>query len=280
MDWDIPRRGDEQKIKDLFKDGSQGAWYDPSDLTTLYQDSAGTTPVTAVEQPVGLMLDKSKGLVLGSELVANPGPFTATTGWTPFSGATSISVSSSNLRVSIQSGTAADAYTSFATTIGTCYSVSVSFVSGSNITYAKVLIGTTGGAGQNYVTSTTTTAKTWSFVFFATATTTYLTLEIGGSAGATSDWSIVSTRLLPGHHAFHTPGDTTTRPTVSRRINLLTKTEQFDDAAWTKNQTTVTQNAIVAPDGTTTADLLLEAAATSYHAAYQQQTLQTAGQRS
>ncbi len=43
----------------LFGSGEQGAWYDPSDLSTLFQDSAGTTPVTAVEQPVGLMLDKS-----------------------------------------------------------------------------------------------------------------------------------------------------------------------------------------------------------------------------
>lgn len=46
-------------IRALFAAGTQGAWYDPSDLTTLSQDSAGTTPVTAVEQPVGLMLDKS-----------------------------------------------------------------------------------------------------------------------------------------------------------------------------------------------------------------------------
>jgi len=43
----------------LFLAGAQGVWYDPSDLSTLFQDSAGTTPVTAVEQPVGLMLDKS-----------------------------------------------------------------------------------------------------------------------------------------------------------------------------------------------------------------------------
>lgn len=43
----------------LFATGAPGAWYDPSDLTTLFQDSAGTTPVTAVEQPVGRMLDKS-----------------------------------------------------------------------------------------------------------------------------------------------------------------------------------------------------------------------------
>ena len=45
----------------LFASGEQGGWYDPSDLTTLFQDSAGTTPVTADGQPVGLILDKSKG---------------------------------------------------------------------------------------------------------------------------------------------------------------------------------------------------------------------------
>lgn len=36
-----------------------GVWYDPSDLSTMFQDSAGTTPVTAVGQPVGKILDKS-----------------------------------------------------------------------------------------------------------------------------------------------------------------------------------------------------------------------------
>ena len=46
-------------IASMYQNGEQGAWYDPSDMSTLFQDSAGTTPVTAVEQPVGLMLDKS-----------------------------------------------------------------------------------------------------------------------------------------------------------------------------------------------------------------------------
>jgi len=44
---------------ELFANGEQGVWYDPSDLSTLFQDAAGTIPVTGVEQPVGLMLDKS-----------------------------------------------------------------------------------------------------------------------------------------------------------------------------------------------------------------------------
>ena len=36
-----------------------GAWFDPEDMSTMYQDAAGTIPVTALEQPVGKWLDKS-----------------------------------------------------------------------------------------------------------------------------------------------------------------------------------------------------------------------------
>ena len=43
----------------LFANGEPGVWYDPSDLTTLFQDTAGTTPVTGPNQQVGKMLDKS-----------------------------------------------------------------------------------------------------------------------------------------------------------------------------------------------------------------------------
>lgn len=50
-----------QQLASLFAKypAAQGAWYDPSDLSTLFQDSAGTVPVTAVGQPVGLQRDKS-----------------------------------------------------------------------------------------------------------------------------------------------------------------------------------------------------------------------------
>lgn len=43
----------------LFAGGEQGGWYDPSDLSTMFQDAAGTIPVTAVGQPVGRINDKS-----------------------------------------------------------------------------------------------------------------------------------------------------------------------------------------------------------------------------
>ena len=54
-----PRNILNQAIVRAIISENNGAWFDPSDLSTLYQDAAGTTPVTAVEQPVGKMLDKS-----------------------------------------------------------------------------------------------------------------------------------------------------------------------------------------------------------------------------
>jgi hypothetical protein len=55
-------------IANLFSNGEQGVWYDPSDLTTMRQTGASGLPAI-IGQPVGLMLDKSQGVKLGSELI-------------------------------------------------------------------------------------------------------------------------------------------------------------------------------------------------------------------
>ena len=68
-----------QLIKSLFANNEQGFFYDPNDLTTMFQDAAGTVPVTGVGQPVGLMLDKSGALKLGEEKIPLPLNFN---GWT------------------------------------------------------------------------------------------------------------------------------------------------------------------------------------------------------
>lgn len=48
-----------QIIASLFANNEQGFAFDFNDLSTIYQDSAGTIPVTGVGQPVGKVLDKS-----------------------------------------------------------------------------------------------------------------------------------------------------------------------------------------------------------------------------
>jgi hypothetical protein len=52
-----------------------------------------------------------------------------------------------------------------------------------------------------------------------------------------------------------------------QRSSLVTFSENFDNSAWIKTATTITANNAVSPDGYTNADLLLETAATSNHAA-------------
>jgi len=70
-----------------------------------------------------------------------------------------------------------------------------------------------------------------------------------------------------GNHA--TQATSAARPTLSARYNLLTKTEQFDDAAWVKTGATVSADATTAPDGTTTADKLQETVGGTLHSAEQ-----------
>ena len=46
-------------ILDIFRNGEQGFFYDPNDLSTMWQDQAKLLPVTSEGQPVWHILDKS-----------------------------------------------------------------------------------------------------------------------------------------------------------------------------------------------------------------------------
>lgn len=209
-------------IRALFSSSEPGAWYDPSDMSTLFQDAAGTTPVTAVEQPVGRMLDKSNGLVLGDELVVN-GDFTSDTIWTKGAGwaiangkavATSVAAFTS-----ISQGGAA-------LTGGKTYRIILNV---SQVTAGGVFIIFSGGTSAN--TPAFTAAGT--YTVFLTANTGNVNVLISSNAsGFTGAVESISVREIPGNHA--TQATTTKRPVYSRRVNLLTKTEQFEDGVWFK----------------------------------------------
>ena len=61
----------EKLIAKLFANNEQGFFYDPNDLSTMFQDAAGTVPVTGSGQPVGLILDKSKGVPVARKNLAS-----------------------------------------------------------------------------------------------------------------------------------------------------------------------------------------------------------------
>jgi hypothetical protein len=63
----------------------------------------------------------------------------------------------------------------------------------------------------------------------------------------------VGTFLLGDPNCFDAQGSA-----LGYKKNLLNYTEQFDNAVWTKLELTVSPNATVAPDGTSTADRLIE----------------------
>lgn len=64
----------------LFVGGKQGVWYDPSDKSTLFQDAAGTIPVTKDGDPVALMKDKSGNGNHATQTVSTSRPIYKTDG--------------------------------------------------------------------------------------------------------------------------------------------------------------------------------------------------------
>lgn len=75
-------------ISNLFANSVKGAWYDPSDNSTVFKDFANNQ--ANANDNVVLLLDKSRGLALGPELITN-GNFTSSTSgyldsWYSFTG--------------------------------------------------------------------------------------------------------------------------------------------------------------------------------------------------
>jgi hypothetical protein len=226
--------------------------YDPQPV--LFQDSAGTTPVTAVEQPVGLMLDKSQGATLGSEATSGSwlnahsttfDTFTSTgpTGFT----ATTTGAKAPRVAVLASLPTAGWYWIEFTAT----------FTGGS---FSTVGVSNTGSPYSAAVATTVLPATGVAFktLIYTSAAREYLTITFTASGASTLSVTGVSVKSLAGNHASQ--ATTASRPVLRARYNLLTYSEQFDNAAWLKSPggvglaPVVTANYGTAPDGTTTAD--------------------------
>jgi hypothetical protein len=237
----------------LFSGGAPGAWYDPSDYTTLFQDSAGTTPVTAVEQPVGLMLDKSQGLVLGPELVPDSS-FDSAASWTAQNGDWVVAGGKATYTESATAVVYLESNANISLDAGKWYEISCTI---SGIASGSAVFGLFNKAASvNLMGGYVTVATNGTYVqrIFVASSVTGIRIY-GNNSGSSTSWSLdsFSIKALPGNHAFQ--ATSASRPVLSARYNLLTKTEQFDDAVWSKVTDTITANQAVAPDGTMTADL-------------------------
>lgn len=191
----------DERVVGIFSSTLSGALYDYSSASSLNQLSIGTTPVTAVTQPVGLLLDSRFGLVLGSELVSNGAFDTATTGWSVTAGNGTIAAVGGELQVTSGTGGVL-ASTPITTVVGNTYKLDVTGRRGTYTSAIQFGFGTTAGATPAELLFASPSNATQTAVYTATATTTYIIARFPSiENGATGYFDNVSVKLLAGDHA-------------------------------------------------------------------------------
>ena len=181
----------------LFAASEPGFWYDPSDLTTLFQDSAGTTPVTAAGQSVGLVLDKRLGLVQGPEILTN-GDFSAgITGWTNAStGTGSVSISGGAASLTGVDASNRGRLTQFiAVEVGKTYQLLWTIVSGT--ANSQVRVENVSAVFDKFGPSA---SGKYQAVFVPSTSSVTININVYGSGTVVFD--NISVKELPGNHAI------------------------------------------------------------------------------
>lgn len=202
--------GSEWSPAALFKDGEQG-WLVDLSLESLFQDAAGTIPLTEPGQPVGLVLDKSKGLVLGPENVPTPlwagvvnGTSTLPTGWTNVgwyaSSNGTYSVSGDTLTITVGSNGRTGCYFPMATVPGYSYRVVYADFGGSAMNIrATSTIDPNSTSPARYQYDLFGGAR--SLLFVAISTTTYISVtNYSTTEGASGYVTGLSVREVSGNH--------------------------------------------------------------------------------
>jgi hypothetical protein len=228
---------------------------------SLYVDSNGVAPAVYPGDQVGLVIDSGRGGLenLGSEL--NSAFDMSVAGWTTLGAGTTKTASTFTTTaaggVSISHGQAANPLVNgraYYVEMSVSCTVSTTFDfrdGGSTVLIPAVSVGTTPVTLKGIANITNT-----------------LGMYLRGNAAGTYTIHSFSIKQIPGNPVYQTTSGS--RPALARtpdggRRNLLTYSEQFDDAAWTKANVTVTANNSADPIGTTTADRIVETAATGEH---------------
>ena len=236
------------KMTEIFeRPDTTGIWYDPQDLTTLYQDAQGTLPVYMpgtgqVDPPVGLMLDKSQGLELGPELWSEPFSMSS---WSDSGGEAVYNTTTREISV-ISTSTSAIMPRLTRLLPGLLdtskfYRIHVKF-SGYMDKLALINLQRNHADGvfsSGGVMGDVIRAAGGEFEWIGKPADTALCIFLDG----TTTWSglfieSISIREIKGYHAYQST--TTARPTLSGRYNLLTATETLATQSVTTAATTYT----------------------------------------
>lgn len=191
----------------LFANGELGAWYDRAEVESMCQDSAGSIPITATIQPIGLAMDMRFGLVRGPELMANPDFTTNTVGYIA-AGSATIShnpLGFASVNITGAGGGIAKNQTVSAV-IGNTYEINIrvrsgTFVGSMNISAQGVTLATK---------ALTPTFQDFKSIFVATGTNPAIFIARATAATGTVEVDNFSLKLLAGSHQKQ--ATTTNRP--------------------------------------------------------------------
>jgi hypothetical protein len=242
-------------------------------MSTRQYDSA-TDLITFSRASGGTALRK---VAYGSELVTNGTFDTDTTGWSAERSGLLSSVGGSLV---VENGAANYGYASqsFATEIGKCYVIEAAVVSSSNGAIVRAGISSTTG---DYLNKTTSGADEHKVSFVATTTTTYIYLGTQlNTLGHTAIFDNVSVKevtfdqgdlTLFNHPAdiprieYDANGNVLGLLVEEQRTNLVTYSEDFSESFWSTFGVSISSNVAVSPDGSTSADKLVENDQSSNH---------------
>lgn len=206
-------------IRKLFANNEQGFAYDPNDLSTMFRDAAGTVPVTASGQAVGLMLDKSKGLVLGVEKLSNNDFSNNGVGWVITGGVPTYA--GGVVTLTTQAGGTGEIYQDISVPVGRWVKITARAKYSNALSFG---INVYDGGGYNNHKGAIpfgTSFEEKSGYFFSTTGSLRVRMRLGASTVvATGDVDYISVKEVIGNHAYQT--------TSSMRPLLVASPQRLD----------------------------------------------------
>lgn len=201
-------------IPSLFANGEQGVWYDPSDFTTMFEDTTGSIPI-ALERPVGLLLDKSKGLALSSELQPNGDFSSGSTGWT----VAGDWVIQNNRAEKLTNTANSNLGTSISVEANKSYLVTFDIIS----VTGQIIVQTASSSNANLI-GFTSAGSVRCVITAASVLTGSRVIVFRAVTASTAVIDNVSIKELAGNHAISALASGAKRPTLSAKYNLLVGT--------------------------------------------------------
>lgn len=231
------RRG-RPSLARLFGATDTGFALDFGDKAATQSGANGLVANPAYGNTITAALDKSKGATLGAEIIpAGQGDGTSLTGWTAVNTSALLTLASGTFKIENGTTTEAHAERTFAATVGDYYWLEMDLVEVFGSSGAIRIAGDSAEINGAASVATSSGGVMGRKRFLIRAKASPVVIRFAPNSSTTGHFirfDNVSIKPIAGRHAVQ--GNSSARMTLARRPrsirNLLTYTEQFDNAAW------------------------------------------------